>query len=46
MKDILYLKASSRWNILGPVLLNVFINYLLEIIESTVFRFVDDTRLG
>ncbi|CAM5114345.1 unnamed protein product [Eretmochelys imbricata] len=33
-------------SVLGPVLFNIFINDLNNVIESTHIRFVDDTKMG
>ncbi|KAK4828148.1 hypothetical protein QYF61_023964 [Mycteria americana] len=37
---------SSKRNILGLVLLNVFISNLVEVTENAVLRFAGDTKLG
>lgn len=36
----------SQGSVLGPILFNVFVNELEEVIEHTVITFSDDTKLG
>lgn len=38
--------VSSQESVLGSVLLNVFINNVCDGTESTVSRFVDNSKLG
>lgn len=40
-----YLEVSNKWFVPGPVLLNIFVNDLEEVLQHTLLKFGDKTKL-
>jgi len=41
----LCLEASNKWFVPGPVLLNIFVNDLEEVVQHTLLEYGDETKL-